>query len=151
MTHEPRLRIWSRGFLRGKFANLAVWGLTLCEMFIIISKLTISELKEFERTWRSRVVRPSAHDWKSCIPHKGIEGSNPSFSAMSSQARIACDDFLCFVSKVISRLFRGSEPSIKTANPSFAYPLDRQKSHRRCCVCGISIYLLSFHIYCGEK
>ena len=33
------------------------------------------------QTWRSRVVRPSAHDWKSCIPQKGIEGSNPSFSA----------------------------------------------------------------------
>ena len=31
---------------------------------------------------RGRVVRPSAHDWKSCIP-KGIEGSNPSLSAIS--------------------------------------------------------------------
>ena len=30
--------------------------------------------------WRSRLVRPRAHDWKSCIP-QGIEGSNPSFSA----------------------------------------------------------------------
>ena len=24
---------------------------------------------------------PKAHDWKSCIPLKGIEGSNPSLSA----------------------------------------------------------------------
>ena len=23
-----------------------------------------------------------AHDWKSCVPHKGTEGSNPSLSAM---------------------------------------------------------------------
>ena len=25
-----------------------------------------------------------AHDWKSCIPYKGIEGSNPSLSARKS-------------------------------------------------------------------
>ena len=31
---------------------------------------------EKSRSW------PSAHDWKSCIPQKGIEGSNPSFSAI---------------------------------------------------------------------
>ena len=30
---------------------------------------------EKSRSW------PSAHEWKSCIPQKGIEGSNPSFSA----------------------------------------------------------------------
>ena len=37
-----------------------------------------NELKDMEksRSW------PSAHDWKSCIPQKGIEGSNPSFSAI---------------------------------------------------------------------
>lgn len=34
-----------------------------------------SNLMEKSRSW------PSAHDWKSCIPQKGIEGSNPSFSA----------------------------------------------------------------------
>gem|GEM_PF-3634160 len=33
-------------------------------------------------TRRSRVVRPSAHDWKSCNTHKVFEGSNPSFSAI---------------------------------------------------------------------
>ena len=32
---------------------------------------------EKSRSW------PSAHDWKSCIPQKGIEGSNPSFSAIA--------------------------------------------------------------------
>ncbi len=34
---------------------------------------------EKSRSW------PSAHDWKSCIPQKGIEGSNPSFSARKSR------------------------------------------------------------------
>ena len=34
-----------------------------------------------------------AHDWKSCRPLKGLEGSNPSFSAMSEQVAIACSDF----------------------------------------------------------
>ena len=33
---------------------------------------------EKSRSW------PSAHDWKSCIPQKGIEGSNPSFSAIEN-------------------------------------------------------------------
>ncbi len=33
---------------------------------------------EKSRSW------PSAHDWKSCIPQKGIEGSNPSFSAINN-------------------------------------------------------------------
>ena len=35
------------------------------------------QLMEKSRSW------PSAHDWKSCIPQKGIEGSNPSFSAIN--------------------------------------------------------------------
>ncbi len=34
---------------------------------------------EKSRSW------PSAHDWKSCIPQKGIEGSNPSFSAKQNR------------------------------------------------------------------
>ena len=36
---------------------------------------------EKSRSW------PSAHDWKSCIPQKGIEGSNPSFSAKIDKIR----------------------------------------------------------------
>ena len=36
-----------------------------------------AENLEKSRSW------PSAHDWKSCIPQKGIEGSNPSFSAIN--------------------------------------------------------------------
>ena len=43
-----------------------------------MSKLTKSDMEK-SRSW------PSAHDWKSCIPQKGIEGSNPSFSAKDRQ------------------------------------------------------------------
>ena len=32
---------------------------------------------------------PKAHDWKSCIPLKGIEGSNPSLSAIYKKAPLA--------------------------------------------------------------
>ena len=35
-----------------------------------------------------------AHDWKSCRPLKGLEGSNPSFSAKMEQAQNACSIFL---------------------------------------------------------
>ena len=35
---------------------------------------------------RGRIVRSSAHDWKSCIP-QGIEGSNPSLSATHAASR----------------------------------------------------------------
>ena len=43
--------------------------LKLCESF-----LTFTHLERWP-SWSK------AHDWKSCIPHKGIEGSNPSLSA----------------------------------------------------------------------
>ena len=53
------------------------WGLTNAGKWSIIHKLTaIAVDTEKSRSW------PSAHDWKSCIPQKGIEGSNPSFSAI---------------------------------------------------------------------
>ena len=52
------------------------WGLTNRDKWSIIHRLTaIAVTMEKSRSW------PSAHDWKSCIPQKGIEGSNPSFSA----------------------------------------------------------------------
>ena len=47
----------------------------------IISKLALTgSTKRVTQMEKSRSW-PSAHDWKSCIPQKGIEGSNPSFSA----------------------------------------------------------------------
>ena len=36
--------------------------------------------------WRSRLVRPRAHDWKSCRCQKHLEGSNPSFSAKKTHS-----------------------------------------------------------------
>ena len=47
----------------------------------IISKLSVRRHEASKRMEKSRSW-PSAHDWKSCIPQKGIEGSNPSFSAI---------------------------------------------------------------------
>ena len=44
--------------------------------------LILNKLSSSAQMWRSRVVWSSAHDWKSCIPHKGIESSNLSFSAI---------------------------------------------------------------------
>ena len=53
---------------------------------------------EKSRSW------PSAHDWKSCIPQKGIEGSNPSFSATKEKpgffkntgfSFVFCHNFMC--------------------------------------------------------
>ena len=67
---------------------------------------------EKSRSW------PSAHDWKSCIPQKGIEGSNPSFSAKTSSERmgfffyafkkraITNRLFPCLARKKISLMFR---------------------------------------------
>ena len=47
----------------------------------IITKLLLRQHEASKRMEKSRSW-PSAHDWKSCIPQKGIEGSNPSFSAI---------------------------------------------------------------------
>ena len=44
----------------------------ICESAVSLQRM------EKSRSW------PSAHDWKSCIPQKGIEGSNPSFSAIEN-------------------------------------------------------------------
>ena len=51
---------------------------------------------EKSRSW------PSAHDWKSCIPQKGIEGSNPSFSAKrKSRYFFEIPGFLCIVTRFL--------------------------------------------------
>ena len=42
---------------------------------------------------RGRIVWPSAHDWKSCIP-QGVAGSNPALSAKASdELRMTSDEF----------------------------------------------------------
>ena len=56
--------------------------MTFCRASCIICESAVSlQRMEKSRSW------PSAHDWKSCIPQKGIEGSNPSFSAKPKTPR----------------------------------------------------------------
>ena len=50
-----------------------------------------SKRMEKSRSW------PSAHDWKSCIPQKGIEGSNPSFSAILNLSEFSEGFFFCSI------------------------------------------------------
>ena len=45
----------------------------------------LSKYVEKSRSWSS------AHDWKSCMPHKGIKGSNPFFSAIKVAAFVYQD------------------------------------------------------------
>ncbi len=57
-----------------------------------------------------------AHDWKSCRPLKGLEGSNPSFSAMSEQAAIACSDFFHqYICAYFAALFPKPQPLCRAA------------------------------------
>ena len=65
--------------LKKEAAQSAANGLTGRAVSSIITEL--AGFRAGQRRWRSRVAWSSAHDWKSCIPQKGIEGSNPSFSA----------------------------------------------------------------------
>ena len=39
-----------------------------------------------------------AHDWKSCVPYKGTEGSNPSLSARKTPETIGFRGFCLLVS-----------------------------------------------------
>ena len=59
-------------------------------------------LMEKSRSW------PSAHDWKSCIPQKGIEGSNPSFSAKQKPLTFV-NGFLLYFSLRASDVASGSD------------------------------------------
>ena len=70
--------------------------LKLCESF-----LTFTHLERWP-SWSK------AHDWKSCIPHKGIEGSNPSLSAKSKKAPLGC----FFVLLIRERGIRRERPAI---------------------------------------
>ena len=62
-----------------------------CKWSNILRRLKLRPMEK-SRSW------PSAHDWKSCIPQKGIEGSNPSFSAKteSCQDTNLCPDMVLF-------------------------------------------------------
>ena len=62
-------------------------GIDFSESFAIIITLSLEggkQLHQRKSTGTAMEKSPSwsrAHDWKSCRPLKGLEGSNPSFSA----------------------------------------------------------------------
>ena len=56
---------------------------------------------EKSRSW------PSAHDWKSCIPQKGIEGSNPSFSAKNKTPVIGVLFLYLYIWRVTEAVITG--------------------------------------------
>ncbi len=47
--------------------------------------MLISQLSDLQRPIENAEMseRPKEHDWKSCVPRKGTEGSNPSLCAKS--------------------------------------------------------------------
>ena len=49
-----------------------------------------------------------AHDWKSCVPYKGTEGSNPSLSAKNKQSLKRDCLFFCVNRK------DSNEPTLKS-------------------------------------
>ena len=65
-------------------------GIDFSESFAIIITLSLQGSKQLYQqrsTGTAMEKSPSwsrAHDWKSCRPLKGLEGSNPSFSAIES-------------------------------------------------------------------
>ena len=46
--------------------------------------MLISQLSDLQRPIENAEMseRPKEHDWKSCVPRKGTEGSNPSLCAI---------------------------------------------------------------------
>ena len=68
---------------------------------------------EKSRSW------PSAHDWKSCIPQKGIEGSNPSFSAIAQSPRVSRT--LGFFFTLLADLLTHKKAKKKEANRVFGF------------------------------
>ena len=71
---------------------------------------------------------PKAHDWKSCIPLKGIEGSNPSLSANNKKARLMAGFFVIPAGK-------GFEPEERVRQGREAKPIQPLrpiKSSQKC-------------------
>ena len=77
---------------------------------------------------------PKAHDWKSCIPLKGIEGSNPSLSANNKKARLLTGFFVILTGKEFepekdgSTRTRGGCKYAGEAQPSEDAAAKRQRS-----------------------
>ena len=90
---------------------------------------------EKSRSW------PSAHDWKSCIPQKGIEGSNPSFSA-KKEVTFVYQKLLLFLSKPQAWYIITARSAVYIISPYGAVQLlfntqiineETFKSHRNLC------------------
>ena len=90
---------------------------------------------EKSRSW------PSAHDWKSCIPQKGIEGSNPSFSA-KKEVTFVYQKLLLFLSKLQAWYIITVRSAVYIISPYGAVQLlfntqiineETFKSHRNLC------------------
>ena len=77
---------------------------------------------------------PKAHDWKSCIPLKGIEGANPSLSANNKKARLLTGFFVILTDKGFelekegSTRTRGGWKYAGEAQPSEDAAAKRQRS-----------------------
>ena len=71
-------------------------------------------------TRRGRIVRSSAHDWKSCIL-QGIEGSNPSLSAMSTTQAAPCLGAACCFLQGPSASVRRSGRGFFDKRPALGY------------------------------
>ena len=69
---------------------------------------------EKSRSW------PSAHDWKSCIPQKGIEGSNPSFSA-KIEPHPKTDEVLFFMMERVDLKGRPDQREGKKASSGYFF------------------------------
>ena len=79
------------------------------------------------QTRRGRIVRSSAHDWKSCIL-QGIEGSNPSLSAMSNtQAALHHGAACCFLRGCRRRSASQAGVSLTKGLLSVTIPLGRAR------------------------
>ena len=61
-----------------------------------------------------------AHDWKSCVPYKGTEGSNPSLSAN----RLSLDAYCVLGSFFIEMSGLHFSQSKRTTLPQRRHPLD---------------------------
>ena len=82
--------------------------------------------------WRSRLVRPRAHDWKSCRRQKRLESSNLSFSGKSrvpnsergisflfSCPRLKGGVFLCVCTDKIAQILKVRPHKVSTCRTQF--------------------------------
>ena len=104
-------------------------GLDFPLSFAIIITLSVPGSRQVHHLEKS----PSwsrAHDWKSCRPLKGLEGSNPSFSARKNPVTATVTGF--FVSQSGRRRHNGPKPRSPVLAPSARRPRRFHSHFRRC-------------------